>query len=65
MAAELTEQLLGLYEPDSLAGFRDLEQNARKVDNPGLLNGAAGVVLTLLAAAADAEPAWDRMFLLS
>ena len=31
----------------------------------GLLVGAAGVGLALLAAACDAEPAWDRIFLLS
>ncbi len=65
MAVELTEQLLALYEPDSLVGFRNLEQNVRQVDDPGLLNGAGGVALTLLAAATDAEPVWDRMFLLS
>ena len=65
MAAELTEQLLDLFEPDSLSGFRDVEPDGRKVDNPGLLEGAAGAALTLLAAATDVEPAWDRMFLLS
>lgn len=30
-----------------------------------IVDGAAGVGLVLLAAAADVEPAWDRMFLLS
>lgn len=65
MAAELTQQLLDLFEPDSLSGFRDIEPDGRKVDNPGLLEGAAGAALTLLAAATDVEPAWDRMFLLS
>ena len=65
MATELTQQLLGLFEPDSLAGFRDIEPDGRKVDNPGLLEGAVGAALTLLAAATDVEPAWDRMFLLS
>lgn len=34
-------------------------------DEPGLLRGAAGVALSLLAAATDVEPAWDRLFLLS
>ena len=65
MATELTEQLLDLFEPDSLAGFRDIEPDGRKVDNPGLLEGAAGAALALLAAATGAKPAWDRMFLLS
>jgi class I lanthipeptide synthase len=31
----------------------------------GLLEGAAGVALVLLAAATSVEPAWDRMFLVS
>jgi lantibiotic biosynthesis protein len=33
--------------------------------NADLLGGAAGVALTLLAAATDVEPHWDRIFLLS
>ncbi|MEU3756878.1 lanthionine synthetase C family protein [Streptomyces olivoreticuli] len=32
---------------------------------PGFLDGAAGVVLALLAAATDAEPVWDRALLLA
>jgi hypothetical protein len=35
------------------------------VDRPGLLDGAPGAALVLLAAATDVEPAWDRVFLLS
>jgi hypothetical protein len=31
----------------------------------GLLEGAAGVALVLLAASTAAEPVWDRMFLAS
>jgi lantibiotic biosynthesis protein len=64
-AAALTEQLLGLYEPDSLAGYHNIEPGDRRVDSPGLLDGAPGVVVTLLAAATDAEPVWDRAFLLA
>ena len=33
------------------------------VDDPGLLEGAAGVALALLAATTDVEPAWDAMLL--
>lgn len=65
LACELTEQLLGLFQSDSPVGFRDITQDGGYVDDPGLLCGAAGVVLALLASAADAEPIWDRMFLLS
>jgi hypothetical protein len=32
---------------------------------PGLLEGAAGVVLALEAAATTAEPVWDQMLLVS
>ena len=35
------------------------------VDDPGLLTGAAGIALALLAAATPVEPAWDRMLLAS
>lgn len=34
-------------------------------DTPGLLNGAAGIGLALLAAVSDIEPEWDRVLLLS
>ncbi len=61
----LVEQLLAAYRPDSLLGFRHLETRANEMDQPGLLEGAAGVSLVLLAAATGAEPAWDRLFLLS
>ena len=37
----------------------------RWVDDPGLLTGAAGVALALLAACTPVEPAWDRMLLVS
>ena len=65
MVTDLTQQLLDLFEPDSLSGFRNIEPDGGRVDNPGLLEGAAGAALTLLAAATDVEPAWDRLFLLS
>jgi lantibiotic biosynthesis protein len=35
------------------------------VDDPGLLTGAAGIALALLAATTPIEPAWDRMLLLA
>jgi hypothetical protein len=64
-ATTLVDQLLGLYEPDSILGFRTFEPGGARVDQPGLLDGAPGVVMVLLAAATEAEPAWDRLFLLS
>jgi hypothetical protein len=61
----LSEQLLSLYDPDSLLGYYSLEPGGQLVDQPGLLDGAPGVVLVLLAAATDVNPTWDRLFLLS
>ena len=63
--ADLTDQLLGAYEPDSLLGFCSIEPGGNPVDQAGLLDGAPGVALVLLAAATDAEPTWDRLFLLA
>jgi hypothetical protein len=64
-AGDLAEQLLAAYEPDGLLGFCSLEPGGNAVDNAGLLDGAPGVALVLLAAATDAEPTWDRLFLLA
>jgi hypothetical protein len=64
-ARSLVQQLLSLHEPDSLLGFRAIERDGRRVDQPGVLDGAPGVALVLLAAASDTEPTWDRLFLLS
>jgi hypothetical protein len=59
----LAGRLLAEFGPDRLLGFGPL--SGRDVEDPGLLDGAAGVVVTLLAAATGTEPAWDRLFLLS
>jgi hypothetical protein len=64
-AADLTEWLLNAYEPDSLLGYRNWEPGGTRVDHAGLLDGAPGVLLTVLAAATDVEPSWDRAFLLA
>lgn len=64
-AAELVDQLLDAYSPERLLGYAALEPGANPVDRAGLLDGAPGVAMVLLAAATDVEPDWDRMFLLS
>lgn len=62
---ELTETLLAMYEPERPFGYRRKEVRGVRLDDPGLLDGAAGVALALLSAGNAAEPAWDRMLLLS
>jgi lantibiotic biosynthesis protein len=64
-ASELTEQLLSMYDPERALGFCSIEPGGNLVDQPGLLDGAPGVALVLLAASSKAEPTWDRLFLLS
>ncbi len=65
-AEELTETLLGLYRPDLSTGYYSRTGKRTEVfEHPGLLDGAAGAALALLAAATDAEPRWDRVLLLS
>jgi hypothetical protein len=61
----LHRQILANYEPDSVLGYRNLEPGGRRIDQAGLLDGAPGVVLVLLAASTTVEPLWDRLFLLS
>ena len=64
-ASALTEQLLDAVEPDRPMGIACVEPGDNKVDQPGVLDGAAGVSLVLLSAASEVEPTWDRMFALS
>ena len=64
-ANDLTDQLLEAYDPSRLLGFSCIEPDGNEVDQPGLLDGACGVALVLLAAATSVEPSWDRLFLLA
>lgn len=64
-ASALTEQILAAVEPDRPMGVACVEPGDNKVDQPGVLDGAAGVSLALLSASSDVEPTWDRMFALS
>jgi lantibiotic biosynthesis protein len=62
--AELTEQLLAAIDLGRPMAVANIEPGGNLVDQPGLLDGATGVCLTLLSAAADEPPAWDRIFAL-
>jgi hypothetical protein len=62
------QRTLALRQPDrGIAGYLAWSPGADGaltwVAEPGLLTGAAGVALALLAAATPVEPAWDRMLL--
>jgi lantibiotic modifying enzyme len=65
LARELLQEILGMHDPEAPLGFRAVESDGRRVDQVGLLDGAPGVSMVLLAAATDVTPTWDRLFLLS
>jgi hypothetical protein len=57
---------LGLCRPgQGIAGFGCWDAAAGWLDEPGLLKGAAGVALALLAAVSEEAPSWDRVLLVS
>lgn len=64
-ATTLTRALLSRFEPERTFGYGSLSDNGSIADEPGLLDGAAGVALALLAAGTDIPPVWDRMLLLA
>ncbi len=61
----LLAQLVDAYDPGSILGFRSIDHTGTSIDDPGLLDGAPGACLVMLAATTLVEPTWDRMFLLS
>ena len=63
--ASLVRQMLARFDPASLLGFRNMEFEEHEIEQPGLLDGAPGGALALLAAATPMAPTWDRLFLLS
>ncbi|MGZ4434399.1 MAG: lanthionine synthetase C family protein, partial [Trebonia sp.] len=60
----LLGELVAAYDPEAILGYRNVEPSGARVDQPGLLEGAAGVALTLLSAG-GASSAWDRALLLA
>lgn len=61
----LTEQILDACDPARPLGVAHVEPDGNLVDQPGLLDGASGVAMTLLAAGTGVEPVWDRLFALA
>jgi hypothetical protein len=61
----LLRQIEEMHEPETLLGYRTTEPGGGRIDQAGLLDGAPGIAMTLLAAATAQQPTWDRLFLLS
>ncbi|RKT19327.1 lanthionine synthetase-like protein [Streptomyces sp. 1114.5] len=64
LADRLIDRLDGPDGPDGLERLDDRDARAPAL-TPGLLDGAAGVLLVLLAATTRVPPGWDRALLLS
>ena len=64
-ARRLVRTIETLHEPDTLLGYRTVEPGGARIDQAGLLDGAPGVAMALLAASTAIMPSWDRIFLLS
>jgi len=64
-AADVAVHVVDAFEADSLFGYRDLDPDGTPVDRAGVLEGAGGVALALLAAAGASASDWDRMLLLA
>lgn len=62
---ELVSRIVAAADPGAPLGIRDEEIPGRLVDSPGVLTGAAGVALALLAVTSDPPPDWYRAFLIA
>jgi lantibiotic biosynthesis protein len=59
------EDMISLYEPDSILGYRDTGPGGVRADRPGLLQGMSGILLVMLSLISPCDPEWDRLFGLS
>jgi lantibiotic modifying enzyme len=55
-------RLIGMHEESRPFGYCSVELGHRRVDQPGLLDGAAGIALALLSFSEAQQPGWDRIF---
>jgi hypothetical protein len=64
-AARQVERLLELFDPELSTGYYALEAGGVRSESVGLLDGAAGAALALLAATTAVDPVWDRLLLMA
>jgi lantibiotic biosynthesis protein len=64
-ATEFGMGLLAFQDRAMPLGMRALGHDGMRVDDPGLLNGAAGIGLALLTMSSDVDPTWDQLLMLS
>lgn len=59
----MVKELLTNFNKKYKFGYRDF--NLKYENNPGILTGSSGILLSLMAATSRVDPSWDRIFLLS
>ena len=62
---DLIIKILSNFNAKSEFGFQNISYDNQKEDLPGILEGASGICLTLLAATTNISPHWNRIFLCS
>ncbi|WP_440697193.1 lanthionine synthetase C family protein [Clavibacter nebraskensis] len=60
----VADELLSTIDPSAEFGVQDVEPGPTPVDNPTLLNGAAGVALALHALLSPGRPTWTRLLMI-
>jgi lantibiotic modifying enzyme len=64
-ASILLRKLYGLYDPDSIFGYKNIDRYKKLQNDSGVLEGVGGIITTLMAATSNIEPKWDHIFLIS
>lgn len=58
----LIGEIIDDFDEASMLGFRSIEMGTNRVDQPGLLDGAAGIAATLLSILDPSSAGWQRAF---
>lgn len=64
-AKELLDCLCSNFRQECIFGYQEINQAGEAEDIAGLVDGAAGIALVLLAASTNVEPIWDRLLMVS
>lgn len=64
-AEKLLNRLYSMYDQEAPFHYKNIDFNKKLQDDPGFLEGTAGIAATLMAAESDVDPLWDRVFLIS
>ncbi|GCE46232.1 lanthionine synthetase-like protein [Thermosporothrix hazakensis] len=61
---QLTQHLLDTFQPELPFAYQNIDRDGNTYDDPSLLTGMSGILLTLLTVATGQFPSWARAFLI-